>query len=91
MLELGQKLFIRIYGTGDKSDSPCPVDVIVYTPNNGFVISNNYTNYYGGNYTEVDLDGDGDLDIETYVPLGWFGNYSIYVIPTVPLKLNGMV
>jgi len=83
-LEEGQEpedIFIRIYGEGGRTESPCPVDVVVYTAYNGFVISKNYTNYYGANYTEVDLDGDGDLDIETYIPCGWFGNYSIYAIP----------
>jgi len=59
----------------------CPVDVVVYTPNYGFVISKNLSTMDGATYTEKDLDGDGDLDKEIYIPRSWYGNYSIYVKP----------
>jgi len=59
----------------------CPVDVVVYTPNKGYVINKYDQTMEDSSYSEIDLDGDGNLDKVIHVPRGWYGDYEIYVRP----------
>jgi len=69
--QLPDGMYIRVF---------CPVDVTVYPPS-GFSVSKNISSFPNATYSEKDLDGDGDLDKEIYIPQAWEGGYKIYLEP----------
>ena len=58
----------------------CPVDLVV-TDREGQTISKESSTIPLARYTEMHLDGDGDLDDQVIIPDPLTGNYSIEVIP----------
>jgi peptidoglycan/xylan/chitin deacetylase (PgdA/CDA1 family) len=57
----------------------CPVDLIITDPD-GLVLSKQENQIPGASYEEADIDGDGDLDDEFFIPEPKIGDYSIQVI-----------
>ena len=64
---------------GLKITAKSPVDVIVTDPD-GLLISKQVNEIPGATYTEIDLDGDGDLDDQVRIPDRKIGDYIITVI-----------
>lgn len=57
-----------------------PVDIVVTDPD-GLTISKHVNEILGATYTEIDLDGDGDLDDQIRIPDRKIGDYTIMVLP----------
>jgi hypothetical protein len=57
-----------------------PVDIVITDPD-GLRISKQFNEIPGATYTEVDLDGDGDLDDLVRIPDRKLGDYLITVVP----------
>ena len=57
-----------------------PVDIVVTDPDN-LTISKQANEISGATYTEVDINGDGDLDDKIIIPYRKIGNYLISVVP----------
>jgi len=57
-----------------------PADMIVTDPD-GFTISKQLNKIPGASYTEIDIDGDGDLEDKVSIPDKKVGNYQVEVIP----------
>lgn len=57
-----------------------PVDIVVTDPD-GLTISKQFNEIPGATYTEIDLDGDGDLDDQIRIPDRKIGDYIITVLP----------
>jgi hypothetical protein len=61
-------------------DGLSPIDLNI-TDADGRFINKNFSNIPGATYTEVDLDGDGELDDRIIIPDALDGLYTIEVIP----------
>ena len=57
-----------------------PIDIVVTDPD-GLRISKQVNEIPGATYSEIDLDGDGDLDDQIRIPDRKIGEYVITVIP----------
>ena len=57
-----------------------PVDIIVTDPD-GLTISKQSNEIPGATYTEIDIDGDGELDDKVSIPDRKIGDYLITVVP----------
>lgn len=57
-----------------------PVDIAIRDPDS-LTISKQLNEIPGAIYSEIDLDGDGDLDDQVRIPDRKIGNYTITVIP----------
>jgi len=60
--------------------STCPVDLAVTDPD-GLVINKEECQIPSATYEEKDIDGDGELDDQIYIPTRKVGDYRILVIP----------
>jgi len=65
----------------------CPIDLIIYDPN-GFSITKTSSSIMDANYTESDIDGDGDIDDHVHITYALNGEYKIYVIPESDAEPN---
>jgi N-acetylmuramoyl-L-alanine amidase len=65
---------------GATINGKCPIDLIITDPDN-LKINNQINEIPGATYTEIDLDGDGDLDDQVRIPDRKIGSYSIEIIP----------
>jgi PKD repeat protein len=63
----------------------CPVDLIVTDPD-GLIIDKRSSQIPGATYTEVDLNGDGDLDVQIIIPDPKMGDYQVRVVPKPQAK-----
>jgi len=59
----------------------CSAADMIITDPDGLTISKQFNEIPGASYTEIDIDGDGDLDDQIRIPDRKIGDYIITVIP----------
>jgi len=59
----------------------CSAADMIITDPDGLTISKQFNEIPGASYTEIDIDGDGDLDDQVRIPDRKLGDYLITVVP----------